>query len=153
MTDTDAIYLLDIDLKGSEIPLGIEEWQIIANLSNWVIFVADWMGEPTGFIVFDSTPQAVEVHKLSCKPIERSSTILETLLGVAEAEARVTGSNLVRCLVPECSCGGAYDVADWLNSMGYLATKVEPDMFWFYGRNYDTFHFEKHTRESTTYVL
>ena len=42
MTDTDAIYLLDIDLKGSEIPLGIEEWQIIANLSNWVIFVADW---------------------------------------------------------------------------------------------------------------
>ncbi len=145
----DAAHLLNIDLKGSEIPLTITDWQLIQkDFPHWKVLLASIEDEPCAFVLMsiETDKEVARVHKLAALRYALPMGIIGMLLGTVQHKGMLEGVKTVEVVVPSHECRGRddpYDRSHLLNSLGFKCTKITEGVFNAYGETAAAYSFSK----------
>ena len=145
----DSAHLLNIDLKGSEIPFTITDWQLIQrDFPHWTILLAIIEGKPCGFALFsfDTDKGVARVHKLAALSYAHSMGVIGMLLNSVQYKGLVAGVNIVEVVVPSHECLGKddpYDRSYMLNNLGFRCVRVTEGVFNAYGDPVEAYCFSR----------
>ncbi len=145
----DSAHLLSIDLKGSEIPFTITDWQLIQrDFPHWKVLLAIVDAKPCGFALFslDTDKGVARVHKLAALSYARSMEVVGMLLDTVQYQGMVEDIKDVEVVVPSHECRGKddpYDKSYMLNSLGFKCVKITEGVFNAYGELAEAYCFRK----------
>ena len=145
----DSAHLLSIDLKGSEIPFTVTDWQLIQrDFPHWTVLFAIVGGKPCGFALFslDTEKGVARVHKLAALPYARSIGAMSMLLSTVQSKGIVAGMQYVEVVVPSHECRGKddpYDRSHTLNNLGFKCVNITEGVFNAYGELAEAYCFRK----------
>ena len=123
---SDVNYLMDIDIKCFENPWTVEKWRAICSDPQIFQLVATYYGSPVGFVIWERTPDVMNILRIGVKPSYRRNGVGEKLLRAVESSAYHLQLFRVTLLVPESLCcpGMPRDVSQWLLHKGARAGSI-----------------------------
>lgn len=145
----DAPHILNIDLKCSEFPFDIEDWQMIKSyFPHWEILMAVIRKQPCAFIMYDydSENRVGNLHKFAALPYALKAGVIGYLIDVISNTALLRGFTHLELIVPSNSCRGGndtYDRSSLLLRNNFKCTKIITEAFEAYGEADDGFVFRK----------
>lgn len=148
MSVGDSHHLLNIDLKVSEFPWDVEDWQLLQKFfPDWEISVATINKTPVGFSVVElsADDDLCRIHKFAVLLRARRIGVHLSLMNVIEYRTFTRSLGTIEYVASECCCrpGDPYDVSEWLLRENFRCQDTEADMFEGYGKNYDAYLFRK----------
>lgn len=145
----DSPHLLNIDLKSSEFPWEVADWELLNNyFKHWRVLIALFNNTPAAFSVFelDSDEDSLHIHKLEALPIGKRVGLQFLMLDAIEHDGRCAALGVMDFIVPVSSCrgpGDPYDISEWVSRAGFKCQREEPSMFEGYGKEIAGYVFQK----------
>jgi hypothetical protein len=152
MSVGDSHHLLNIDLKVSEFPWDVEDWQLLQKFfPDWEISVATLNSTPVGFSVVElsADDDLCRIHKFAVLRRAQRIGVDNSLLNLIEYRTSIKSLGTLEYVASESACrpGDPYDVSQWLIWHGFTCEATEPEMFEGYGKDYDAYLFRKTIHE------
>jgi ribosomal protein S18 acetylase RimI-like enzyme len=127
----DQVPIQDCDIKCFDFAWDTDSWAFVGG--NYVVKVATYYGTTFGFTAFlhDEDERIVHVPKIAVKVPYRNMGVGRKLLKEAIVFAQQVKARHLECVLPESILrpGEPGFVGDWMNKMGWKATKLVPEFF------------------------
>lgn len=119
---SDAMELLDIDIKCFEDAWSPEEWDRTRLAGHSAIVVLTWFGSPIGFVVLDNDGKSAKLRKLAVKPNHRLHGASRRLFQGAIEYMTLHNLREIVATVPESTIyPGPNNLSCWLSKLGFRA--------------------------------